>query len=98
MKGLAKGIEESRGLVSKAMDGVTSDLILSPQVSQTETVLGASGGTSGLSAITTAIKEALSGVTGQTGDIMIPVYIGQDRIDEIVVTASKRADYRSGGR
>lgn len=98
MKGLAKGIEESRGLVSKAMDGVTSDLILSPQLTQTETVLGAGNGAGSLSAITAAVREGLSGVSGETGDIMIPVYIGQDRIDEIVVTASKRADYRSGGR
>ena len=36
--------------------------------------------------------------TGQSGDITIPVYIGQDRIDEIVVTAAQRATYRSGGR
>ena len=28
----------------------------------------------------------------------IPVDIGQDRIDEIVVTAAQRANYRSGGR
>ena len=32
------------------------------------------------------------------GDIIIPVYIGSDRIDELVVTAQKRNDYRSGGR
>ena len=35
---------------------------------------------------------------GSGGDITIPVYIGQDRIDEIVVTAAQRANYRSGGR
>ena len=34
--------------------------------------------------------------TGQT--IVIPVYIGQDRIDEIVVKANQRTNFRSGGR
>lgn len=32
------------------------------------------------------------------GDIVIPVYIGNTRLDEIVVTAGQRANYRSGGR
>ena len=32
------------------------------------------------------------------GDIVIPVYIGQERIDEMVVTATDRANYMSGGR
>lgn len=48
---------------------------------------------------TGAIAAAFAGaLAGAGGDIMIPVYIGQDRIDEIVVTASQRANYRSGGR
>ena len=32
------------------------------------------------------------------GDIVIPVYIGQERIDEIIVTATNRVNYKSGGR
>ena len=32
------------------------------------------------------------------GDIIIPVYIGNEMIDEMVVTATNRKDYRSGGR
>lgn len=47
------------------------------------------------SMITGAVAAAVSGVTG---DIIIPVYIGQERIDETVVTATQRANYRSGGR
>lgn len=45
------------------------------------------------------LMEAVSGAGSEgAGDITIPVYIGQDRIDEIVVTAAQRAAYRSGGR
>jgi len=40
---------------------------------------------------------ALAGAGG-VGDIMIPVYIGNERLDEVVVKASQRANYRSGGR
>lgn len=32
------------------------------------------------------------------GDTVIPVYIGQERLDEIVVTANQRNNFRSGGR
>ena len=44
------------------------------------------------------LSDAVSQLSDQNGDITIPVYIGQDRIDEIVVTAAQRATYRSGGR
>ena len=31
------------------------------------------------------------------GDLVIPVYIGNDTIDEIIVTAQQRRNARSGG-
>ena len=45
----------------------------------------------------TAVNTALAG-GGAAGDIVIPVYIGGDMIDEIVVTAQQRMNLRSGGR
>ena len=39
-----------------------------------------------------------SAVAGAGGDTIIPVYIGQERIDEIVVKANSKHNYRSGGR
>lgn len=47
------------------------------------------------SMITGAVAAAVS---GGAGDIIIPVYFGQERIEEIVVTATQRTNYRSGGR
>ena len=97
--GLAKGIEKSRGLIENAMNGVTSDLTITPRV------MAASGGYAGagvsggdlISGINTALNTALAG-GGAAGDIVIPVYIGGDMIDEIVVTAQQRMNLRSGGR
>ena len=46
-----------------------------------------------------AVSAAGAGsLAGVGGDIVIPVYIGQSRIDEIVVTANQIANYRNGGR
>lgn len=97
--GLAKGIEKSRGMIESAMNGVTSDLTITPRV------MAASGGYAGagvsggdlISGINTALNTALAG-GGAAGDIVIPVYIGGDMIDEIVVTAQQRMNLRSGGR
>ena len=36
--------------------------------------------------------------TPAEGDIIIPIYIGQDKIDEMVITAKDRQTLRSGGR
>lgn len=99
ISGLAKGIEKSRGMIENAMNGVTSDLVITPKV------MAAQGGYSGggasnadlISGINTALNTALAG-GGSAGDIVIPVYIGGDMIDEVVVTAQQRMNLRSGGR
>lgn len=62
---------------------------------------GAAGGAQGLhgdlmGSISAAVKAAMAG--GAAGDIVIPVYIGGDMIDEVVVTAQQRMNLRSGGR
>nr|WP_300823683.1 phage tail tape measure protein [uncultured Schaedlerella sp.] len=97
--GLAKGIETSRGMIEQAMQGVAGDMTVTPRV------MAAQGGYSGsaasnsdlISGINTALNTALAG-GGSAGDIVIPVYIGGDMIDEIVVTAQQRMNLRSGGR
>ncbi|MCM1345092.1 MAG: phage tail tape measure protein [Lachnospiraceae bacterium] len=97
--GLAKGIEKSRGMIENAMNGVACDLTITPRV------MAAQGGCSGgglnggelISGINTALNTALAGGSA-AGDIVIPVYIGGDMIDEIVVTAQQRMNLRSGGR
>ena len=100
MAGLAKGIEQSKGLVAKAMDGVAADMVINPQISRMETATAAvSAGTADtLSGITAAIREGLSQVGGQTGDIVIPVYLGGTMLDEVIINAQQRANLRSGGR
>lgn len=98
--GLAKGIEKSRGMIDKAMAGITSGMTVSPKViaAQGSFSSGASAGNAELlSGISTALNTALAG-GGSAGDIVIPVYIGGDMIDEIVVTAQQRMNLRSGGR
>ena len=97
--GLAEGIEKSRGMIENAMNGVTSDLTITPRVMAAQGGYSGSAASSGdlISGINTALNTALAG-GGAAGDIVIPVYIGGDMIDEIVVTAQQRMNLRSGGR
>lgn len=45
------------------------------------------------------VREAVSGIGGgQSGDIVIPVYLGGTLLDEVIVNAQQRANLRSGGR
>lgn len=99
ISGLAKGIEKSRGMIENAMNGVTSDLTITPRVMAAQGGYSGSAASSGdlISGINTALNTALAG-GGAAGDIVIPVYIGGDMIDEIVVTAQQRMNLRSGGR
>lgn len=103
MQGLAKGINDSRSLVEKAVSGVASDMTINPRLGAFDasglTVTGraASYEESGVS-IAAAISEALSNISGNTGDIVIPVYLGGTMLDEVVVNAQQRTNLRSGGR
>lgn len=100
MAGLAKGIEQSKSLVAKAMDGVAADMVIDPQIGRMETATATvSAGTADtLSGITAAIREGLSQVNNPSGDIVIPVYLGGNLLDEVIINAQQRANLRSGGR
>ena len=52
----------------------------------------------GVDSLHSMIGEAVAAAGGFGGDITIPVYIGQQRLDTIVVKAMQRTNYRSGGR
>ena len=82
--GLAKGIEKSRGMIENAMNGVTSDLTITPRVMAAQGGYSGSAASSGdlISGINTALNTALAG-GGAAGDIVIPVYIGGDMIDHL---------------
>ena len=74
------------------------------------TIFGASGGNLlgggeagpeaivGTNKLSSIVTNAVLAASGGGGTIVIPVYIGQERIDEIVVKATQRANFRSGGR
>ena len=112
MEGLAQGIEKSKGLVKDAVDSVAQDMVLSPRMmlgqasvggvnaAYGSAVSGVSGGDRG--SLISAIREAVSGISmgnaGEAGDIVIPVYLGNQLLDEVIVTAQQRMNLRSGGR
>lgn len=102
MAGLAKGIEKSKGMVADAVNGVAADMVVNPQLAIADggaMTIGKSGNSADLiSGITSALKESLSGQNGSGGDIVIPVYLGNQMLDEVIVTAQQRMNLRSGGR
>ena len=102
MKGLAKGIEDSKGVVTKAMDSLSADMTINPQVNGMQAAMAGGGSVSSadLSGLVSAIRDAVSGANalGQGGDIVIPVYLGGTMLDEVIVNAQQRANLRSGGR
>ena len=103
MKGLAGGIEKSRSLVEKAVKDVASDMVITPKAGvsgygDTDGMMAGGSMVDMISGISSAVSEALSGFSGQQGNIVIPVYVGGTLLDELVVTAQARQNLRSGGR
>ena len=52
----------------------------------------------GVSSLMDMIQSAVGNTQTDTGNITIPVYIGGNLIDELIVTAQQRQALRSGGR
>lgn len=100
MKGLANGIDKSKSMVADAMKGVASDMVVNPQVNASQMALASGGSVSSADrgSFVTAIKDAVSSVSGTSGDIVISVYLGGTMLDEVIVNAQQRANLRSGGR
>lgn len=100
MGGLAKGIEKSRGMIQKAVSGVSSDMVVSPKVSSMESMTGTGTAAQpeGISGMLSAITSAIENIKPNSGDIVIPVYLGGTILDEVIVSAQQRANLRSGGR
>ena len=98
----AEGIEKSKYLVTRAVDGLASDMIVHPQMAGMESqfVTASDSGVTrdGLAGITSSITEALHLVNGSHGDIVILIYLGGTMLDEVVVNAQQRTNLRSGGR
>ena len=102
MQGLAEGIEKSRGMVKDAVNSVAADLVVSPQMAVADggvmTSTRMSGGADLTAGIAAALKDVLGDQKGQQGDLVIPVYLGNQLLDEVIVTAQQRMSLRSGGR
>ena len=102
MSGLAEGIEKSRGMVKAAVNGVAADMVVSPQLAVADgdvmTGAGMSGGADMTAGIVAALKDVLENQNVQQGDLVIPVYLGNQLLDEVIVTAQQRMSLRSGGR
>ena len=102
MSGLAEGIEKSRGMVKAAVNSVAADMVISPQMAVADcgvmTGTGSSGGADLTAGIVAALKEVLGDQKEQQGDLVIPVYLGNQLLDEVIVTAQQRMSLRSGGR
>lgn len=99
MDGLAKGINKSKKVVAKAVEGVSQDMVINPNVSATTSAMETSNQSAqNTASIVGAIREAFAGINTNGGDTVIPVYIGGTMLDEIVVNAQQRINLRSGGR
>ena len=82
--------------------GVAADMVISPQMAAADsgviTGTGTSGGADLTAGIVAALEDVLGDQKGQQGDLVIPVYLGSQLLDEVIVTAQQRMSLRSGGR
>ena len=97
MKGLAKGINENKGIIKRAISGVASDMVISPSVSSQSELINYGAKADNQSGIISAIQSAFNNLNLSSGDTVIPVYIGNTLIDELIIDSKKRLSIRSGG-
>lgn len=100
MSGLAKGIEQSKGMVQKAVGGVAADMVINPKLSAIDYSQRQTDSVDSVRQMLGGIQEMLLGMQNMGGPetICIPVYVGGTLLDEVVVNAQARQNLRSGGR
>ena len=103
--GMAKGIDNNKYKLVDAVQGMASDMRIGvPALSApalknvgtynqpVQTNIESNGNLLGL------LTQLVESVQGNSGDITIPIYLGNDLIDERIVSANDRRTLRSGGR
>lgn len=97
VKGLSKSLDDSRGLLKTSVSKLSNDLVISPsfQGLMTPKVEKTSSLTNNE---LNKIIEAINIPHEQSGDIVIPVYLGGTMLDEIIINAQNRQIIKSGGR
>ena len=86
-----KAMDNAYILDSPTIFGMAGGTLLGGGEAGSEAVVG----TDRLSKI---VQDAMLSVDSGVQTIVIPVYIGQERIEELVVQATRRSNFRSGGR
>ena len=92
----AKAMKDGMILQSPTIFGARGNTLLAGGEAGDEAVVGVSSLRSMIQEAIAQQTAALSGIGG--GDITIPVVIGGERLDTLIIKASQRANYRSGGR
>ena len=93
MELFASGIKQNLGLITDAMGTVTGTLATDFGAAQI-----ASPNYSAVANPYEGINDALGVNMGAQGDLVIPVYIGQEKLDTIILNAQQRHALVSGGR
>lgn len=99
--GMAKGIKDNVGLIKHAVDSVATNMIIDPSISNNAMIKTQSNDTQ-------LLKELVSMINGggsqdapnnaKTGNMVVPIYIGQRLLDEIIIDCNARQVVKSGGR
>ena len=105
MEGMANGILSNKHRVIDAVQGMAGDMtitatgVTAPALKNIGTTQGnVQNNATGDDKLYSLLTQLLNKMDNTSGDISIPVYLGNDLIDEQVVRASDRRTVRSGGR
>lgn len=100
INGMAKGIHDNIGILKNASANVASVLTVEPAAPGMAGTSTATG--SGLSELISSLKDSInltSSVGNQKkGDTIMPIYIGNRLLDEIILDSNARQVVKSGGR
>ena len=104
IQGMAKGIDDNKYRLVDAVQSMASDMKLTMPMSAP--MLKNVGGynapvqtdTEGNNRLVNMLTQLVENLQYNTGDITIPIYLGNDFIDERIVSANDRRTLRSGGR
>ncbi len=97
VKGLSDSLEKSKGVIKKSVSKLSNELVINPNIPEMKTSSDAKGFRNQYQDLIRIVND-MTNSQNDKEEIVIPIYLGGNLLDEFILDAQHRQLIKSGGR
>ena len=97
VKGLSDSLEKSKGVIKKSVSKLSNELVINPNIPEMKTSSDAKGFRNQYQDLIRIVNDMTNSKNNKE-EIVIPIYLGGNLLDEFILDAQHRQLIKSGGR